>query len=394
MEERYELTMERIRKITGEETVAERYRAYFCHVASFLLKIQEEKELLEKTGRERYEKEHLDAEMDLLYQDVLPCNYGHSYANPVYAVQEMGAEIGTFLSALYTELRAEIGYVYEGRLEYIVILNELFVEIYNRFEAEEVPELSGLKESFYWYASDYCDVFAADQVREEIEPGRNEFAQRLILESDLEDLRYLYRFGEYVGEDTWRRAEELASLSEEEVWEIADTYVEAACRKLEVCRSETVTGKVLALDYVLGMEKVVKCILQKLEKMGIKTTICRTSHSIITQKDGAKCGFYSDTMNPKYEQDHKEDLALVFDKQFVERRTEVIRTVLEQNKEQAAKVCGRMRIGKAKTEELLSGTGEEGIRWTEKQKELWETLAAKEKQLAAFYLPGMVRDEA
>lgn len=373
MEERYELTMERIRKITGEETVGEMYRDYFRHVAHFLLKIHEGKELLEKIGSKKEKKEHLGAQMDLLYQDVLPCNYGHSYANPVYAVQKMGAEIGAFLCALYAELRAEIGYVYEGRLEYIVILNELFVEIYNRFEAEQVPELSGLKESFYWYASDYCDVFAADRVREEIDPNQNGFARSLILESDLEDLNYLYQFGEYVGENVWRRAESMQSLSENELSEIADRYVEEVCSKRE--------ESVFVLDYVLGMERVVKCVIRKLEEMGIKTTICRTSHSLITQNEGANCGFYSDSVNPQYELDHKEDIALVLDKQFVERRLEVVRTVLEQNKEQVAKVCGRMRIEQMLTEEGSLEERDERIRLNEKQKELWETLMAKEQKL-------------
>jgi len=44
-----------------------------------------------------------------------------------------GKNWGPFLSALYAELRGDIGYVYEEREEYIVIGNELFIEIYNQF---------------------------------------------------------------------------------------------------------------------------------------------------------------------------------------------------------------------------------------------------------------------
>lgn len=386
MEERYELTIERIRKITGEETVAEPYREYFRQVAYFLLKIHEEKELLKKMGREKLEKEHLDAEMKLLYQDVLPCNYGYSYANPVYAAQKMGEEIGAFLSALYTELRAEIGYVYEGRLEYIAILNELFVEIYNRFEAEEEPELSGLKESFYWYASDYCDVFAADKVRETIEPERNTFARRVILENNLDNLRYLYQYGEYVGEKTWKRAEDMRSLSEDAVSEMADTYLETICRKLSEKKSKCSEENVIVLDYVLGMERIVRCVLQKLDKMGVKVAVNRTSRSLITKKECSGCGFYGESVNPQYELDHKEDIALVLDKQFVERRLEVIRTVLEQNKEQAAKVCGYVRIDNVENCDDLLDAQAGAIRWNEKQEELWKTLMRKEEQLVNQYM--------
>ena len=37
------------------------------------------------------------------------------------AAEKLGEGMGAFLSALYTELRGDIGYVYEGRDEYITI---------------------------------------------------------------------------------------------------------------------------------------------------------------------------------------------------------------------------------------------------------------------------------
>ena len=72
------------------------------------------------------------------------------------------------MSLLYTELRGGIPFVFENRLDYLTIQNELFIEIYNSFEAEELPEYKTLKDIIYWYASDYCDVFLADRIEEQI----------------------------------------------------------------------------------------------------------------------------------------------------------------------------------------------------------------------------------
>ena len=74
----------------------------------------------------------------------------------------LGGELGSFLSAVYTEIRGGISYVQEQRMEYVVIGAELLIEIYNKFEEEKQPQPESLKEIFYWYASDYCDVFAAE----------------------------------------------------------------------------------------------------------------------------------------------------------------------------------------------------------------------------------------
>ena len=108
MEERYYLTLERIMKITEEETVREPYRSYFRHVAEFLLRIHDIKDSSRTSVRARMTKERLEEEMQMLYHDVLPRNYETSYANPEYAVKELGTELGAFLSALYAELRGDI----------------------------------------------------------------------------------------------------------------------------------------------------------------------------------------------------------------------------------------------------------------------------------------------
>ena len=78
---------------------------------------------------------------------------------------------------------------------------EEFIEIYNKFEEEKQPQPESLKEIFYWYASDYCDVFAADRIKDQIDPERGCFIVNMIMNEDLSDLRYLYRMGEYVGEN-------------------------------------------------------------------------------------------------------------------------------------------------------------------------------------------------
>ena len=56
------------------------------------------------------------------------------------------------------------------KTEYLAILYELLIEIYNQFE--DTPDAKTARDIFYWYASDYCDVFLADRIREQIIAGR------------------------------------------------------------------------------------------------------------------------------------------------------------------------------------------------------------------------------
>ena len=195
IEERYELALDRIRLMQTEDTVGEPYRDYFKKMAEFVLMLDELRtELLDG----RYQKLELDELRKWnrrLYQDVLPEQYEESYANPDYACKMLGKESGQILGMLYAELRGAVVYVFEGKTEYLAILYELLIEVYNQFEEE--PDPKAVRDTFYWYASDYCDVFLADRIREQILPEES-FATDLIMNSDLTDLRYLYQFGEYI----------------------------------------------------------------------------------------------------------------------------------------------------------------------------------------------------
>lgn len=74
--------------------------------------------------------------------------------------------------------------------------------------------------------------------------------------------------------------------------------------------------------------------------MGLKPSIFRTSHSVITRGRNSQIGFFNISGNKQYVYDHRDDIGLVMDKQYVERKLEVMRTTYEQNKEIAAGYAG------------------------------------------------------
>ena len=127
--ERYMLSIERIRRITEEETTEVLYRDYFRKVSEFILTINEILERIQNKPFAQCTVEELKEENQQIYADILGDQYETSYANPAYAVSVLGEEIGQLFSFLYTEIRGEIAYVYECRVEYLAICNELFIEI-------------------------------------------------------------------------------------------------------------------------------------------------------------------------------------------------------------------------------------------------------------------------
>lgn len=387
MEERYNLAVERIGDIKEERTVDVKFRDYFVKVAEFIHLIDGTKKKIEDHTFDGMQIEELAAWNKKLYSDILPEHYRESYANPDYAVAQLGEAYGSTLSALYAEIRAAIVYVYEKKTEYLDILFELFIEVYNQFEEEEMPEPHVLKEILYWYASDYCDVFVADRIHEQVDATQS-FAADLILGSDLADLRYLYRFGEYISDSELITAKYLLSLDETTIQKMADVYTEGYRIGFVNTGKDLSKKKTVNIRYVLGFERVVKKAIENFDKMGLKPVIYRSGVSMLTKRQHLKIGYYGAIANKQYEYDHRNDQALFLDKKFVERKLEVIATTYEHLKEEAGAFAGPACIEMFGEVPFVPEQKETALKLSEKQQELSVFFDGRQSRLTNTYIPG------
>lgn len=382
---RYELAISRIREMMDEETVEEKFRDYFRTVGKFILLIDETNRKLKDGSFEKYSMEELKAWNTKLYEDILADAYNISYGNPAYAVEKLGAEYGSVLSALYAEIRGAISYVYEQNMEYLDILFELFIEVYNQFEGE--PSIKNIKDTIYWYASDYCDVFVADRILDQVDANRS-FAADIIRQSDFTDLRYLYSFGEYISGSELRTARHLLELDESVIVKMADVYTEGYRIGFVNTGKDLSKKKTVNIRYVLGFERVVKKAIENFEKMGLSPVIYRSGVSMLTKRQHLKIGYYGAIANKQYEYDHRDDQALFLDKKFVERKLEVMQTTYERCKDLASVFAGPACIEMFGEEPFVPEVKEEVLTLSEKQRELSVSFDSRQSQMVNNYIPG------
>ena len=386
-EMRYELAIERIENIKGENTVSEKYRDYFRTLADFALLVDKLKEKIENGEYYKFSIEELECWNTHLYDDVLGEHYKTSYTNPAFATEKFGIEYGRLLSFLYTELRGVIPYAFEKKTEYLDILFELFIEVYNQFEEENEPEYEHVRQTIYWYASDYCDVFLADRIKEQIDPEDN-FAADLIMNSDFNDVRYLYYYGEYVSENEKRTAMHLNELPLETIQKMADVYTEGY-RIGFVNTGKNLSKKATVnIRYTLGFERVIRIAIENFRKMGLKPTIYRAGVSVLTKRQHLKIGYYGGIANKQYEYDHKDDQALILDRQFMERKLEVMRTTYEQYKDLARRHAGPACMETFGEEPFTPVSKSEAVKLNDKQKEISLEYDSKSSQIVNSYIPG------
>jgi len=393
LQERLELALLRIREIPGEDFQGAEllpWKEYFTTVAKFLLLIEDTRQFLEQGKQVTATLEELQQRNHALYEDILPENYENSFANPAYAVKMLGEEFGALAAFLYTEMRSLIGFTYEGRLDELVIRMELLSEVYAAFvyeqqENHKLPTYAAIREILYWFVSDYADVAAEERVREMVCPENN-FAADIIRTADLTDLRYLYAYGEYVGENELAMAKFLNSLPEETINTMADTYTEGYRIGFEVTGKDLSRKSTVDVRYQLGFERMMRGALENFEKMGLQPVIYRAATSILYNPSIYKNGFYSVSPNRQYEFDHKDDKALFLDKMYCSRKLEVMHTAFEKYKKEARGYAGPAVVETFGEKEFEPVNKPESLKMTDEQSALLVENRTQMGQLQRQYI--------
>ncbi len=388
--ERHALAVNRLRAMASEETVAEKYLIYFQDASIFLLELENVRRKIADRSWEHYSLKQKQSLNEILYSAVLEGHYEKSYANPAYAAKEMGLETGRLLSLLYAEIRSGIPYAFENRMDYLTILYELFIEVYNCFENTEEPEPKEIRDILYWYASDYSDVFLADRIEEQIDPECS-FAADIIEHADLETDDYLYRFGEYITENELGTARHLRSLPEDTLKKMADVYTEGYRIGFINTGKDLSIKSSVNIRYTLGFEKVIRIAIENFRKMGLKPVIYRAASSVITKREQYKIGYHGAIASQQYEYDHRQDQALFMDRRYIERRLEVAKTVYEKNKELAAGFAGPAVMETFGEKPFSPEANEAAPVYSEAQRKLALEYDSRSGQLTNRYIKGEER---
>ena len=324
--ERYEIATSRIREIINEDTVSEPFKSFFCKASEFICKIDDLNSIIKSGEINDFSLDRLKELNKSLFEEIYSKNYEESFANPEYAVKTLGEEYGKILCYIYTKNRGMIRNVYMGRLEEVVLQMELFTQIYNYFEDVEQLEYDNVYETVYSYEKDNTEIFTDLMIEDRINPD-NKFAVDIVMNSDLNDLRYLYKYGEHVGFNELKMAEFLNSLSQEEIDRLAKVYTEGY-RIGFINTGKDISKKgTVDIRYSLGFERIIRSAIFNFKKMGLEPVIYQV-------------GYTTTSPNRQYAYDHRYDDALYLDKAYIKRKLEVSRHAYESRKQLAGKMAG------------------------------------------------------
>ena len=254
---------------------------------------------------------------------------------------------------------------------------ELFVEVYNCFEgaaADALPQEKEVQQIVYWYFHDYREIFDERSVRRLVNPAED-FEKEIVMQADLSDLRYLYRYGAYIGENERQIAAYLNTLPEADIQAMADTYTEGYQIGFETTGKDLSKKTAAQVRYPIGFERMVRAAVCNFEKMGLEVTMLASGTAA----------------NKQYDYDHREDRAYYLDKAYVERGLETWKNAFEEEKVHANGMAGPAVIEVFGEEPFSPETKKEAFRYGEKQQQLCVYEMSQRGQITNQYIKGEER---
>lgn len=388
--ERYDLMLERIKSFAedrNEVLVSSEFDDYFHKVAGFILMLDEWKHFVSGGGLDSGELSELKEWNYKLYADILNDTgaYETSYANPTYAVSRLGDEYGPLLSFLYTELRGGIIFATEFRYTELTVLCELYVEVLCLFE-DEKPSFNELKDTLYYFVSDYTDMMIDYRVREMIDPELS-FATDIIMESDLSDIRYLYRFGEYISDNEIKLARFLNDMPQDRIDSMAYTYTHGYEEGFKIAGIDLSKKKTVNIRYFIGQERMIKAAILQFKQMGLEPVIYRAPVARVNRRLALRPGYAATAANKQYDYDHRMDEAIFLDKAFVERKITITRNSYESRKQLASEYAGPAVVEVFGEKPFEPANKKECLRLSEKQQKLSVYSSMECSKIVNEYIP-------
>ncbi len=331
MKERYELAYNRIHETGSEKNIPEVYRAYCQETAVLLSSLDQVLVLAEGDGLQAASLEQLKTWNTQFYDPLRDDNYEKFYGNPQYCTEKFGEEQGKLMAYFYSRFRDGILDAYNGDRESLLLLMELFLQVYTVLTTEE-DQPRWLKETLYYYVHDYDEYYTDKGIRRLLDPSIDRLV-RIVTDSDLSDEKYLYYYGENITENEIATARYISSLPREKIEKIATTYTEGYRQGFVAAGIDLSKKKTVNIRYNIGFEAVVREAIQQFEKMGLSPIISMSGNT-------RPMGVSTTPASKQYIYDHRFDDALTLNHAIVKEKLSHVEEAFETYKELAYTFAG------------------------------------------------------
>ncbi|MBI9089103.1 MAG: aminopeptidase [Desulfobacterium sp.] len=284
--------------VDGAKKEANPHGAYFEATGTCLIQASLLEADLEAGTRGDMDLELLKKENLGRYRDLLPENYGKSFANPAFCLERYGAPFGPLLSYIHMQARECFTYAHGHKRFKMAGVFSLFIRAHGAVKNHDV---TALKQAVTDYRNDQIP-FDSEALIRETHGAQNMRLTDITLTADLSDLRYLYDYGVYITDHEIQTAGFLSSYPKEKLEKLADTIVKAYMEGFRRENKDMSLRHNVRIVANAGQERLTRRIVELMKENHLNGYV----GEIVTTAINRQCGY-----------DHKFDVGLYLTDAYV-----------------------------------------------------------------------------
>jgi len=376
VEESYGAVIRKVREIVSEagrecgNTEKAPFLKFFRSAGSFFLNISEYEKRLNASYFETSGFESLRTENSSLYEELQPGRYSHSYTDPAFAVAQLGDRYGQAFSCFYVRIRKAIQFAFRHKIFKLVELGTALIEVYRlvsdgplKYEALlgaiiEDPRKPKVRDSVHELEENFSVDYG--------------FLKDIVRESDLSDLRYLFRYGRCISEAEIATARFIMKYPEEKLLSLSKQIVRAYVTGFERDNKDMASKSTVRIFYTIGYEKVVRYLMEHMLEVGLKSVIG---------------DIFSHKPNKQYEHDHKFDSALYLEDSYVDRAVSCFSEACEKVRPSLEAYSGTCLIESFGEEPFVPAKKRESLRFSAEHQRLFQVYQNRRTEVVEKYMP-------
>ncbi len=298
--------------------------------------------------------------------------YENSLANPDYAVKLYGDKMGAFLSAAFSRAYSSRHFLLMGHYPALEITLNLFFRF---LENADNPDYEA------WLAI-YRDETGRDlefMTKASLAmrfSSQQDYYYKIVRDADLDDIRYLYRYGVYLTEHDIKMADFIRNYPPQELAAIARFLVQSWVDGFVRAKKDYTKKKYANLMIPVGMEALGRLVIDELNAIGIQALV-PLPHTM--------------GINRQYHYDHRYDNALSLNREYMEKSLSAMESGLEDLKDIIALQAGPLYVELFGEVPFSPQSKSTGLKLSEEQQKLSQEHGARHGQL---YYKYYKRDEA
>lgn len=295
-EEEYRQSIARLNeRLIKENALQGKVALYSTTVIKFIQHmVQLEEELCDTYFSEHSFEELLELNHSY-FQDITGDSYKLSYANPSHASRQFGVLIGQILSSVYEDIRQCVAYAFEHRrasifwnIDLFLALNEILDENRSLIDEFYYSPDSSFSDDELTISKELISVIRSHALKNnedkalidtfrKFDPSFTTYS-KMLLNQDLEDERYLFRYGMYIGYNEIELVKYFKQCRYEKLKKMADTFTEAFVRGYERNNVDLSTKKTVNIGYHIGFERMLQLAVKNFDVYNLAPLVYYDTH--------------------------------------------------------------------------------------------------------------------